>query len=346
MADLKLEPPSGVEQAPSSFNTTRKDVPKFVGTPSVGPSPERLVLQKRARKKAVSQALARRLLALPQTGDMRASYLRQTQCGEQILQGQDGTLKQYWCGSRSCISCSSIRTAKFIHNYGEEVSSWPDSYMVTLTIPNVSRFLLRSAVKKMMADFRNLVKYLNYHHGKGVKILRTTEVTFNEDEGTFHPHFHLIINGYLPGRDAMKKWVKMVPGASILAQDIRKTTRDGKEFLELFKYATKLISTSRDENGRFKVIPAWALHEMLGALKGIKLISAVGFSAKKKEVEEEGPLEELEGKTSSPVRVGEEITWDWASSIFDWADWTTGELLSFYDPTPRARDFLQRLQEE
>jgi hypothetical protein len=273
---------------------------------------------------------------------MRRSYIRQLDCGQQLLQGEDGGLKTYYCGNRSCLICSGIRTAKAITSYGDEVRSWgKNAYLLTLTTPNVSKFLLRPALKKMMSDLRVCSKYLKYHHGK-VKFVRTTEVTFNAENDTFHPHFHLIVQGYQVGVDLMRKWVSVVPGASILAQDLRPANADAVR--EVFKYATKLVSEKKGIDGKRKAVPAWALHEMFSAIKGLRLIGVTGFQAKKK-IEEEGQLE-VEGVTLSPVRLGEVVEWDWAQSITDWADFSTGEILSGYEPSRRAVEFIKQLQEE
>jgi hypothetical protein len=304
------------------------------------PQGERQVLQKRARRKAVGFPLARRLLKVENVGDMKKSYERQLSCGETMLQKKTGELKSYYCRNRSCIQCAGIRTGQMISSYGEEVMSWKKKYLVTLTIKNVERAELRSAIKKMSADFRVVVKHLNYHWGK-VKLVRSTEITYNEEMDNFHPHMHLIVEGYEPARALMKHWVK-ITGGSILAQDLRKA--DENSVLELFKYATKLVSEGKDEHGNRKVVPAQAMHDMFSAIKGLRLISAVGFKAKK-EVQEEGDLE-LQKTTRSPTRIGDEVTWEWGQEIIDWIDYATGEVLADYQPTPRAREFIRQLQNE
>jgi hypothetical protein len=342
----KVRYSKGQEQEPQGKNCGLDKIGQLSQTggsaPQEGSHQERLLLQKRARKKAIGFPLASRLLRLPDTGDMKRSYQRQLRCGEKLVQGEAGDLKTYYCRNRSCIQCSSIRTARMISSYGEEVRSWGDNkFLVTLTIKNVTQSDLRSSIKGMAKDFRVCVKHLNYHHGK-VKMVRSTEITYNRSSDTFHPHVHLLVQGYVPARDLMKHWVK-ITGSSILAQDLRKA--DEHSVLELFKYATKLVTEKKDENGKRVVVPAHAMHAMFSAIKGLRLIGAVGFKAKPDLVDEEGDFK-LEQSTNSPTRLGEFVEWEWIQGFTDWVDYSTGEVLAEYEPSERAKDFIKQLDQE
>lgn len=307
---------------------------------SWSPDEEQKRLQKRARKKAISKPLAARLAKVAKSKGMLKQYNRTLyRCGEVISQSSCGKVISYYCKARHCVVCGSIRTAIAIGSYGDELKSWDKKYLVTLTIPNVSACMLRPAIKRMLADFRRITRYLKAKH-PSVKMLRSLEVSYNGERKDFHPHFHCIVDGYDVGKHLLVRWLEQVKGTSSLGQDIR--LADDASVLEVFKYAAKLSQECKGPDGKRMLAPAWALDEIFSALKSVRCLGATGFSVKK----EEPMFEEFEVVGNTPVikQVGRSVDWDWEQKNRDWVDKTTGEMLTEYQPSDRMEEFISKME--
>ena len=75
------------------------------------------------------------------------------------------------------------------------------AYMLTLTVPNCKYEDLNSTIKKMNSCWNKFFKKYNADDlrswkNRYVKIdgaLKVLEVTVNQEEKTFHPHFHILL---------------------------------------------------------------------------------------------------------------------------------------------------------
>lgn len=310
---------------------------KDFNTEWITDDPDRKRVVKRARRKAVSQPLASALFRVTKSRQMKKAYRRTMEtCGQQMTQS-DGTINTNYCGYRWCLICSSIRTARAISAYGAEVQEWESKYLVTLTIPNCSSYLLRPTIKRMTKWFRRSYQALQRKHGK-IQLVRSTEITYSQVRDDFHPHFHVIVKDWEVAHDLVKHWLKRTNGHNS-AQDIRKA--DNKSVLEVFKYATKL-ATDTKTNGKRNPVPAPILDEIFSSIRGLRLLAAVGMKSRLQD-----ELDELELQSGTPafVRVNEFVNYEWFQEMRDWVDLETGELLSHYEPTPRADDWIKRMEE-
>ena len=303
-------------------------------------------LQKRARRVAFGKPLARMLVGASRGPLMGKAYSRTLhQCG-QLMEQVDGKLKTYWCGYRWCPACTAIKTARAWNAYGDEVKSWgTDLYMVTLTVPNVSGEVLRATVRTMHNQFANIGQALHRKFGKGtVKMIRATECTYSEVRGDFHPHMHCVVKGRETATALLEGWLKRNPDASPLAQDMR--SGNAGTVAELFKYATKLSSDKRDNDGSRRVIPAHALDTIFTAFRGLRLWQAVGVKAANND---EGAIDdnadiETEVGTEATTRVNENIVWEWCQAVTDWVDLKTGECLTGYEAGRHAKTLIQKME--
>lgn len=320
----------------SSFSAVVSlDTPEKVVT---GPQ---TVLDKRAKRVFYGKGLARMLVNAARGPLMGRAYSRTlNKCNTLVLQ-EDGKLTTWRCGYRWCPSCSAIKTARAWGAYGAEVQGWANEgkcYLVTLTVPNCSFGNLRTVVRGMHKDFASLTNTLQKRLGKdAVKLIRATEVTYNEETGKAHPHMHLLVKGYEVAKQVVQLWMKRNPEASILAQDIRKG--DKNSIAEVFKYVQKLSSDKRDDNGQRKLVPPQILDLIFTALRALKLWAAAGVKAAngdEKAIDDTADIETDTG-TVATTRKDERILWEWSQSLGTWVDYNTGDTLTSWEPGRTSR---------
>jgi hypothetical protein len=223
--------------------------------------------------------------------------------------------------------------------YGEEIESWDEKYLVTLTAPNVRANNLRQEIQKYQKIFR--LCWMSLKRKKlDVKMVRSMEITYNEKRDDFHPHIHLIVKGKEVSQALIESWLQRNPTAKRVAQDMRKC--DDNSINEVFKYSAKL---SIKKKGQVSPVPAEKLDIIYSAISGLRMWSAVGIRSKNG-IENKSD-EELETRQSTLAfkRVDDLVNWEWAQSIRDWVDFETGEVLSEYEPSERAERFISQLEQ-
>lgn len=296
-------------------------------------------LQKRARRVAVSKPLAGSLSFVTTSRQMKKQYQRTYyQCGQQMVQA-DGKITSWWCGYRWCVSCSVIRVARMYSGYGQQIEEWGEKYFVTLTIPNVKRSELRQELVRMSKVWRACYTKIR-KQGIEFKAVRSVEVTYNPERNDYHPHMHCIVAGKPAAKALLQNWMKRNSGASILGQDMRRA--DDSTINEVFKYAAKL---SIREKGKVEPIPAKNLDVIYQAMSGLRMWSAVGIRSANGELELDDEQMELRAQELAFKRTDEMVCWEWMQSIRDWVDLETGEVLSEYVPSPKAENFIKKLEE-
>jgi hypothetical protein len=149
-----------------------------------------------------------------------------------------------------------------------------------LTAPTVKARQLRSELKKRYKAFTRIKDNARKNHGVKLVGIRKTEVTYNENEDKYHPHFHLIVQGKKEAELIQALWLNQFDRASIKAQDIRPIdTTDTNNLIEIFKYATKDVTKD--------TTTAKAMDTIYTALQGIRTIQTYGSIRKVKEPKEE-----------------------------------------------------------
>lgn len=137
-----------------------------------------------------------------------------------------------FCRDRLCPMCSWRRSFKIfgqVSQIMEQIGSQYQFLFLTLTIPNVKADELSSAIDKLMSSWNRFAGYK-----KIKKVLkgyfRALEVTYNKEQNSFHPHFHVVLTvpiGYLTSRDYISRdeflalWKKATRDNSITQVDIR-----------------------------------------------------------------------------------------------------------------------------
>lgn len=205
--------------------------------PTKGYTANQESFQKRAKSKAVSDAVVLKLVSLE--SKLNKSYWQTWHCSRTVL--QDGEkLSSRYCNQRFCTVCNRIRASKLMKAYLPAIDAMQDPYFVTLTRKNVKPAYLRTTIEDMVRKFDQSLDVLK-KRGIRMQGIRKTESTINETTRECHPHFHVIVDGKENARMMVAEWHKRNKGVSTLkAQDVRPLI----DAVELFKYFTKLLTKS------------------------------------------------------------------------------------------------------
>jgi len=294
---------------------------------------------KKARAKVLTNAITRKLLdantesdpsrqKMGYTSPNTKAYFRTFACNQYLF--QDGyKVTSHYCKNRWCIVCNRIRAANLINGYLPSLGELQDKQFVTLTIPNCKGRELPEKIHEMYQAFVKVKGQLKKAYQKGTlpqfNGLRKIECTYNPKSRTFHPHYHLIVEGREMAQELVKRWLKQFPEASIKAQDIREAT-EGSE-LEMFKYFTKLFNEGE--------IDGKALDTIFVAIKGRRIFQNYG---KVKKVSEDIP--ELQSEDTRHKGYRTEV-WKWIDEAFDWLS-PEGEVFAEYEPSHRIRELAKQ----
>lgn len=292
-------------------------------------------LLKRARRKFIGNALAIKLASVPGS-KLTKSYWNSYHCSSSLLQ-EGKTITSKYCNARWCPVCNAIRTAKLIRGYAEVIDAMVDRQFLTLTIPNVAAEDLSGAITQMIDTFRRIKDTRKKQKQRGtvdtqIVGLRKLEVTYNSVTNTYHPHFHLVVEGKEVGMWIMNEWLERYPQADRRGQDLRPA--DDDSVMELFKYVTKLTSKAKGNKG---LVYVNALDVIFTAMVGRQVFKAIGIT---KQVSED--VEEIDSQIYEDVDAQEQTYWSWSRDHNDWVDVDSGELLTCFVPSSEVLEFVCR----
>jgi hypothetical protein len=284
--------------------------------PGPGSGPDLDALKKRAKAKWFTQSYLQHLINLD--SPLKNSYINTVFCCHTLHQ-KDGKITSRYCKNRWCIVCNRIRIGKAINGYLPELRKLEDPQFVTLTIPNVKKSELRGAIAAMVRTWRQMYQCLNKRRVQ-LRGVRKIECTYNPDEDSYHPHFHLIVSGKAVGEMIICEWLRRFSMAKRKAQDIRPA--DDGSMVELFKYFTKVITKQK------VYVPAMDI--IFRSMVGHRVFQPYGISQVSEDVEE------LQAEVIEGIEPGETF-WEWSDC--DWRDITSGKTLTGYVPDEK----LERL---
>jgi hypothetical protein len=269
-------------------------------------------LCKRARSKWFTSKIVAPMIFLE--SPMKKYYQRAFFCGHKITQN-NAVLTSKYCDTRICHVCARIRTAKMIKGYLNQLTELGKLEFVTLTLPNVAENELKNTVEYMNKTIINIIRSFR-RKGEKISGIRKLEITYNSFANTYHPHFHIIVNSQ--GNNLVDKWLKCVPNAKLIAQDVRDA--DENSINELFKYTTKIVARNKSE---IKVYIN-ALDKIITAIKGKRCIQPFGIIKKVDEEVNNGLVsEEYEG-------LPEYDTVEWLWNEDNWYNVENGEMLTSF----------------
>lgn len=235
----------------------------------------------------------------------------------------------YYCKNRICTVCSGNRKAEMINKYLPIINQWKEPYFVTLTITSTSLKRLGALMKAMNRGLSLIVnKYKQRNkRNKGKKLIgiKALECNFNPIKRTYNPHFHLIVPDKETADTLINEWLyycnrKGKFPATIKAQKTEKVYNTESAIVEVIKYGSKIFTETKGDD-KIKIPPkiyVSALHNILSAMKGIRLFDRFGFNAPKKE------------KTTTTKILTDFDTLVYDSKVMDWIDTESELRLSDY----------------
>lgn len=241
-----------------------------------------------------------------------------------ILQQSGQKITAHYCKQRWCATCGAIRTAKAINGYVTQFEQFKESFFVTLTKETVVASDLPDSIKFMEQAWRKIT-----HKARSKRVdfkgVRKSECTIRPN-GKYHYHFHILIEGKGNAEWLVAEWLDRMDGlAGPSAQDIRRANK--QSYVELFKYATKLVVSSKD-GGERGLLPFDRLDVVFQALRGKKTYYPFGGL---RVVSEE--VEALQADEFDSLKTEDQI-WVWHQC--DWVN-QVGELLTGYEPSEPFR---------
>lgn len=283
----------------------------------------------RARSKYVTGLVAVPLSKL--VSPLQKQYKASEKCAGSLTE-TPGKLTSLYCGSRWCLVCSRIRTAKMIAGYLPAIEAMPEKYFLTLSRPNVKKSKLEAERKYYILTAQLVVRYLREKLKLKFSFIRKLECTYNEESDTYHPHFHLIIDSEIAAQAYLTNWLERNPTAK-LEKGNQLQKADNNSVAELFKYFTKVVSKSKSGNAADYRIHLSALDTMFVALRGARTFQAGGLI--KTISEDITPTNALE---SGRFNVD---FWQWNGS--DWLSRETAQALTGYIPSDGMQDISNHL---
>lgn len=148
-----------------------------------------------------------------------------------------------FCRERLCPMCIWRRTMKIYGQISKIMEHMPKdtNYLfLTLTIPNCSGDDFQETIDRLFKAFGKLIRNKDFKNAI-IGYYRVLEVTRNKKNGTYHPHFHVILAvlpSYFQGKYYIKHetwldmWRKAYGDESITQVDIRKIKARDKSLSE------------------------------------------------------------------------------------------------------------------
>lgn len=194
-----------------------------------------------------------------------------------------------FCCVRACPVCQwrrSLRnTARFFSAIPGLQERFPSArwLFLTLTVRNCAPGSLRETIKAMNAGWQRLIQRKDW---PALGWARATEVTRNPEDGSAHPHFHVLMmvpagyfsRGYVKQDEWAARWQHAMRLDYLPVVDVRavRSKKDGQTLqaavVETMKYATKAEDSLSDPEWLYAITEQ--LHKLRflatgGALKGI-----------------------------------------------------------------------------
>ena len=265
---------------------------------------------------------------------LEKSFWNMYKCAE-TLESYEGKITARYCRNRLCLVCNSIRQAVNMKNHAPVIESWKDVHFVTLTIPNIDKYNLKSSMDVMQSIFVDIKDMMNkrYKRKKGNKFLgiKKLECTYNPKRNDYHPHYHFIIEGKENAELLESEWLSRTAQKGIntspKGQNVLPATKNVSK--ELFKYFTKVVTTVKGKAKNKHRIYLNSLLVMFDAFRGVRTFSKFGFKLPAVSEEELSKEEELK----EPEEGGflSQDTYVWKGK--DWYSIKSGNNLTGHKPS-------------
>lgn len=248
-----------------------------------------------------------------------------------------------FCRDRLCPMCNWRRSYKIYGQISQVIEKITGDYQflfLTLTIRNVEGHQLQDALDNMQRGWRNFIR-----HDRIKKVLkgsfRTLEVTRNKGNGTYHPHYHVVLavrkdyfkgGFYIKHADWLDMWREAIDDYLITqvhiakVKDLSGQAADDaavsltKAVLEVTKYAVKDSDFLLEDDDVTDIV----VRELSEGLKGRRLCSFAGvFADVRKELQlddpEDGDLIHC-NETINPAVAYLIVRYGWSAGVYKMTD--------------------------
>ena len=171
------------------------------------------------------------------------------------IEGKYKMVKTNLCRVRLCPMCAYkrslavYRNTRQIYDYLLENEPHSKFLFITLTIRNVDRARLKSALDALNKGFQNIVRQKAFKK-IALGTLRTIEITYNKNTGMYHPHIHVLLHtstelyagrNYITQEKLSQMWASAAGITEYIpVVDIRAFKANTKrELAEVAKYSVK-----------------------------------------------------------------------------------------------------------
>lgn len=298
-------------RSPSCVNSPNSEYQELVDYSSTGR--ERPWKQKKTNSILVADSYSRLSSIYPELGEY---YLKRANriydCGSYLVFQRfiDNSLKlkqAFFCRQRLCVMCNWRRSLKIFSQVSKimdsmQITNEYEFLFLTLTIKNVDGPELNQAISDLIKGYLKLIRRKEVSKSV-LGCFRALEVTYNENEQTFHPHLHIVLavkksyfsrntDYFISQKRWSELWQECMNIDYVPIVHIEKTKGDNKQAVaEVAKYATKEEDLyTMDENNN-KIANDEVIFTLDEALKGRRLIS---FSGVFKEYQQKLKLDDVE----------------------------------------------------
>jgi hypothetical protein len=292
-------------------------------------------------------------------------WKRLQNCHSQIKETIDQTTGEviykatYKCNDKLCGNCSQIRSVVAVTKYKNKVQAMNNPVMVVLHQKNPGMGKLQETIKAMYKDWREILRLQAKSKRENYNGICALEVTTNEKDKTYHPHYHIIIEKH-QAEELVNKWIKADPinrtkhahtnkTTGLVYSEIPKDDKGNFNIRELFKYAMKMSVTNQDKPGnKTKTIGSTEMiYEIAKALKGVQQWRPFG------DFRQTPNTKEITQAIQNEMTVNHN-DWPhiWLSKVWEWNkyDWEARDIpgLNLTDYQPQKNDiaFLRLTQQE
>lgn len=263
------------------------------------------------------------------------------------------------CNDKLCQNCSQSRSVIAIRKYQNNVQLMKSPVMVVLHQKSPGIGELKNTIDLMYNDWRNILKVRAKNKKENYNGICTLEVTTNEINKTYHPHYHIIIEKH-QANDLVNEWILKDPKnrtkfahtnktTALLYTELPKDEKGNFNINELFKYAMKLSLSNRETpDNKYKTSSnTEMIYEIAKSLQNVQQWRPFGNFRNTLKTEEIKQIiqEEMTVNTSEFPHIHESPKWLW--NKHDWeAINLKGFTLTGYIPSQKDIVFLRLSQQE
>jgi len=300
-------------------------------------------MKKRPTKKLITQSLVLALVDIAkEEGNKRMEdkYWNTYHCFNRIKTDGKKAFGSY-CKNRICLICCANRKAKLINTYFPIIKKWNNPCFLTLTRKSFTRTQLKEGIKQTKKSLQTIIKKCQKRHiRKGgpdnpkIVCLVTLECNYNPIAKTYNPHFHIITESLKIAHNLNVEWLRhhTKTETNCEGQKIKIIKKNEKEntLIEVVKYSTKIFTDPDMKKGKNKIkhpkIYAAAIHEIVKAFEGVRLLSTYGFQ-----------LPKIEKGVKKQEKADHDVkTWSYIPKHRNYIEDSTGEVMLIDRHMPEA----------